>query len=47
MMGNMMDSNGVGMMGFGILGWVINIIVIGFTVYFATKLALKHYYDKK
>ncbi|QKY69325.1 hypothetical protein FH966_07195 [Lentibacillus cibarius] len=35
--------NGYGLMGFGWIGWLINIIVIGIVVYYATKLALKHH----
>jgi len=35
--------NGYGLMGFGWIGWLINLIIIGIIVYYATKLALKHY----
>ncbi|WP_171038108.1 hypothetical protein [Aquibacillus sediminis] len=41
--GGMMNGYGIGMMGFGILGWLINLIIIGAVVYYATKLALKNY----
>lgn len=37
----MMSGYGFGMMGFGLLGWMINLIVIGIVVYFAVKLAIK------
>jgi len=33
--------SGYGMMGFGLLGWMINLIVIGIVVYLAVKLAIK------
>ncbi|WP_257722309.1 MULTISPECIES: hypothetical protein [Geobacillus] len=39
MMSGMMS--GWGMMGFGILGWFLNLLVIGLVVYFAVKLALR------
>ncbi|WP_162880647.1 hypothetical protein [Paraliobacillus sediminis] len=42
--GRMMNGYGFGMMGFGLLGCLIGLIVIGLVVYFATKLALKHYH---
>ncbi|WP_202925665.1 hypothetical protein [Virgibacillus sp. MSP4-1] len=38
---------GFGMMGYGFLGWIINLIVIGIVVYYATKLALKHHDKEK
>ncbi|WP_279625762.1 hypothetical protein [Parageobacillus thermantarcticus] len=31
-----------GMMGLGIIGWVLNLFIIGLVVYFAVKLALRH-----
>lgn len=37
----MMGGYGFGMMGFGLFGWLINLLVIGFVVYFSVKLALK------
>lgn len=44
----MMHGYGFEMPGYGVLGWVINLLVIGSVVYFATKLALKnHDRDKK
>jgi hypothetical protein len=33
---------GFGMMGFGFLGWLINLAVIGLVVYLSVKLALKN-----
>lgn len=45
--GGMMNGYGFGMMGFGLLGWLINLIVIGAVVYYATKLALKNYNKEK
>jgi hypothetical protein len=30
------------MAGYGLFGWIINLIVIGIVVYYATKLALKN-----
>ncbi|AUJ25515.1 hypothetical protein [Virgibacillus dokdonensis] len=39
----MMNGYGLHFAGFGILGWIINLLVIGIVVYYATKLALKHY----
>lgn len=33
--------HGWGMAGFGLLAWLINLVVIGLVVYFAVKLALK------
>lgn len=40
----MMQGYGFGMLGYGFLGWVINLLVIGIIVYYATKLALKNYH---
>lgn len=34
---------GYGMMGFGLLGCLLGLLVIGVVVYFATKLALKNH----
>jgi hypothetical protein len=31
------------MMGFGMIGWLINLLVIGAVVYIAVRLALKHH----
>ncbi|GAA5415299.1 hypothetical protein Pryu01_00323 [Paraliobacillus ryukyuensis] len=45
--GGMMNGYGSGMTGFGLLGWIINLIAIGVVVYYATKLALKHFHNKK
>ncbi|MFT8320787.1 MAG: hypothetical protein ABF649_07775 [Bacillus sp. (in: firmicutes)] len=42
----MMGGYGFGMMGYGILGWILNLLVIGIVVYYATKLALRNY-DKE
>jgi hypothetical protein len=36
----MMGAYGFGMMGFGLLGWFINLLAIGAVVYLAVKLAL-------
>lgn len=30
------------MMGYGLLGWILNLASIGIVVYYATKLALKN-----
>ncbi|GAA0330703.1 hypothetical protein GCM10008967_21500 [Bacillus carboniphilus] len=41
----MMGSSGMmggQLMGFGILGWLINLIVIGAVVYIAVRMAIKH-----
>ncbi|WP_409973925.1 hypothetical protein [Bacillus sp. Bva_UNVM-123] len=37
----MMGVPGFGMMGYGLFGFLINLVVIGFVVYFAVKLALQ------
>jgi len=37
----MMGAHGFGMMGFGLIGWLLNLAVTGFVVYFAVRLALK------
>lgn len=37
----MMGRYGIGMMGFGIIGWLLNLTVIGIVVYFAVKMALR------
>jgi len=37
----MMGGFGFGMMGMGLLGWMLNLAAIGIVVYFAVKLALK------
>lgn len=37
----MMGGYGLGMMGFGLLGWIINLFAIGAVVYIAVKLALR------
>src|SRR5690625_2440325 len=39
----MMGGYGFGMMGYGFLGWIINLLVIGIVVYYSTKLALKNH----
>ncbi|AGT31223.1 hypothetical protein M493_04605 [Geobacillus genomosp. 3] len=39
MMGGMMS--GWGMMGLGILGWLLNLLAIGLVVYWAVKFALR------
>lgn len=39
----MMGSFGIGMMGYGLLGWILNLLAIGIVVYYATKIALKNY----
>lgn len=39
----MMDGHAFGMMGYGLIGWVFNLLFIGIVVYYATKLALKNY----
>ncbi|WP_019153615.1 hypothetical protein [Robertmurraya massiliosenegalensis] len=38
----MMGGHGIGMMGFGLLGWVLNLLVNGIVVYFAVKIAIKN-----
>lgn len=38
----MMGGFGYSMMGFGLLGWLLNLVVIGLVVYFSVKLALKN-----
>ncbi|WP_255639783.1 hypothetical protein [Aquibacillus saliphilus] len=38
----MMGGYGFGMMGYGLLGWFINLLVIGIVVYYSVKLALKN-----
>lgn len=38
----MMSGYGFGMMGLGFLGWIINLLVIGIVVYYATNRALKN-----
>lgn len=38
----MMGGFGYSMMGFGLLVWLLNLVVIGLVVYFAVKLALKN-----
>lgn len=35
------------MMGYGLLGWILNLASIGIVVYYATKLALKNYHKDK
>ncbi len=35
----------MGMMGYGLLGWILNLLAIGIVVYYATKLALKNKKD--
>ncbi|WP_198671320.1 hypothetical protein [Paraliobacillus sp. X-1268] len=42
--GGRMNGYGFGMMALGLLGCLISLIVIGLVVYYATKLALKHYH---
>lgn len=37
----MMGGHGLAMMGMGLLGWILNLSVIGIVVYFSVKLALK------
>ena len=37
----MFGENGFGMMGLGLIGWLLNLFVIGIVVYLAVKLALK------
>ena len=37
----MFGGNGFGMMGLGLIGWLLNFFVIGIVVYLAVKLALK------
>ncbi len=37
----MISVHGLGMMGFGLLGWGLNLFIIGIVVYFAVKLAIK------
>ncbi|WP_286164691.1 MULTISPECIES: hypothetical protein [Clostridia] len=39
----MMNGYGLHFAGFGFLGWIINLLVIGVVVYYATKLALKNH----
>ena len=39
----MMSGYGFGMMGMGFIGWIINLLVIGFVVYYAAKMALKNH----
>lgn len=38
-----MNGYGFGMMGLGLLGWLLNLGAIAIVVYFAVKLALKNY----
>lgn len=38
----MMGGYGFGIMGYGMLTWVLNLIVIGLVVYFSVKMALRH-----
>lgn len=38
----MMSGYGWGMMGLGLLGWILNLFFIGIVVYFAVKLAMKN-----
>jgi hypothetical protein len=42
----MMGGFGMGMMGFGMLGWLLNLFVIGIVVYFSVRLALKKEINK-
>lgn len=37
----MMGGYGFTMMGFGFLGWLLNLFMIGIVVYYSVKLALK------
>lgn len=37
----MMGGYGVGMMGLGLLGWTLNLFVIGVVVYFTVRFAIK------
>lgn len=37
----MMGGYGFTMMGFGLLGWLLNLFMIGIVVYYSVKLALK------
>lgn len=37
----MMGGYGFAMMGFGLLGWLLNLFVIGIVVYYSVKLALR------
>lgn len=38
----MMNLCGSGMMGFGFIGWILNLLLMGIVVYFAVRLALKN-----
>ncbi|RCW74975.1 hypothetical protein [Saliterribacillus persicus] len=42
----MMGGYGSSMMGFGLLGWIINIVVIGLVVYFSVTFALRNYFNQ-
>ncbi|MCU1808195.1 hypothetical protein NVV31_22755 [Cytobacillus firmus] len=37
----MMGGFGIGMMGFGMIGLMLNLTLIGIVVYFAVKMAIK------
>ncbi|MFB6469429.1 hypothetical protein ACE38V_22090 [Cytobacillus sp. Hz8] len=37
-----MGGFGYSMMGFGLLAWLFNLVIIGLVVYFSVKLALKN-----
>ncbi|WP_280516112.1 MULTISPECIES: hypothetical protein [Bacillaceae] len=37
----MMVGYGIGMMGSGIIGWLINLTMIGIVVFFTVKMAIK------
>ncbi|RBW70181.1 hypothetical protein [Bacillus taeanensis] len=39
--GHMMGGYGFGMMGYGLIMWLLHLLVIGVVVYFSVKLALK------
>lgn len=38
----MMGGYGFSIMGYGFIGWLFNLLVIGIVVYYSTKLAMKH-----
>ncbi|WP_263601176.1 hypothetical protein [Bacillus sp. PS06] len=37
----MMGVHGVSMVGYGLLGWILNLVVIGIVVYASVNLALR------
>ncbi|MDD9313929.1 MULTISPECIES: hypothetical protein [Cytobacillus] len=37
----MMGGYGIGMMAYGIIGWLLNLTMIGIVVFFTVKMAIK------